>query len=377
VREQPTTSSRLDPLRRRYSWLDHLVRAEQRYVERHGDHYAAGITYFSILALVPLTMVAFAAVTLVLAANPHLLAELRDHIGATLPAELDETLNRIIDQAITAATTVGVIGLLIALYTGLHWMSNLRAALSEQWGQPPRPPPFLRRLRVDLATLIGLGLAMAVSFGVTAAASGFAEQILGLLGLAGLAWAGWALRGLGLLLTLVADWLVFVWVFARLPREPVTWRNAANAAIGAAVGLEVIKQGMVFYLAKVTQTPTGAAFGPILGLVLFMYTVSRFLIYMAAWAATAQEDQVGPPPPPPPPAVIRSEVWVRSAPRAGATAGLVGASALVGLICGQLLAGSARARAAAPCDPTASTDAGKHHRLSARRAAARAAGWRG
>jgi membrane protein len=341
--EQPTTPSRLDRLRRRHPWLDHLVRAEERYTERHGDHYAAGITYFSVLALVPLIMVAFAVLALVLLANPELLARLKDSIGASLPAGLDQTLNPIIDQAVASATTVGVIGLLFALYSGLGWMTYLRDALSEQWGQPPHPPPFLRRLRVDLAALIGLGLAMAVSFGITTAVSGFAEQILGFVGLADSGWARWLLGAVGVLLGVAADWLVFLWVFARLPRESVTWHSAAKAAIGAAVGLEVIKQVMVVYLATVTQTPTGAAFGPILGLLIFMFTVFRFLLYLTAWAATARENEVERPPQPPPPAVIRPEIWVHRGPGAGASAVLIGAGAVAGLLGGQLL-GRRRAR---------------------------------
>jgi membrane protein len=335
--EQPTTPSRLERLRRRHPWLDHLVRAEERYTDRHGDHYAAGITYFSVLALVPLVMVAFAVSALVLLANPDLLARLKDSIGASLPAGLDQTLNPIIDQAVASATTVGVIGLLFALYSGLGWMTYLRDALSEQWGQPPRPPPFLRRLRVDLAALIGLGATVAVSIGITTAGSGFAGQILGLLGLADSGWARWLLGTLGVLLGLAADWLVFLWVFARLPREPVTWHSAAKAAIFAAVGLEVIKQVMVVYLATVTQTPTGAAFGPILGLLIFMFTVVRFLLYLTAWAATARENELERPPPPPPPAVIRPEVWVHRGPGAAASVGLIGAGAVVGLLGSQLL----------------------------------------
>ena len=70
--------SRLTRFRSRHAWLDHLVRAEERYTERHGDHYAAAITYFSVLALVPLLMVAFALVALVLLSNPELLARLKD-----------------------------------------------------------------------------------------------------------------------------------------------------------------------------------------------------------------------------------------------------------------------------------------------------------
>ena len=164
------------------------------------------------------------------------------------------------------------------------------------------PPPYLRRLGADLASLIGLGLAMALSYGLTVVASGgFTGQILGYLGLGDAGWAAWLLELLAWSLGLVSNWLVFLWVFARLPREPVTWRSAIMAAIGAAIGLEVIKRVMVVYLAAVTQTPAGLAFGPILGLLIFIFTVSQFLLFLTAWAATARENQVERPPPVPSP----------------------------------------------------------------------------
>ena len=150
-------------------------------------------------------------------------------------------------------------------------------------------------------------------------------------------WAAWLLELLALVLGLVSNWLVLLWVFARLPREPVTWRSAITAAIAAAVGLEVIKRVMVIYLAAVTQTPAGLAFGPILGLLIFIFTVSQFLLFLTAWAATVRENQVERPPPVPSPAVIRPEVTVRSGLGPGAVTGLLGAGAITGLLSCRLL----------------------------------------
>ena len=63
-------TSRFQQLRDRYGWLDHLVRAAARYTERHGNDYGAAVTYFSVLSLVPITMIAFAAAGFVLGARP-------------------------------------------------------------------------------------------------------------------------------------------------------------------------------------------------------------------------------------------------------------------------------------------------------------------
>jgi len=339
ISEQPTRPSLVARFRSRHAWLDHLVRAGERYTETHGNHYAAAITYFSLLALVPLVMVAFASVALVLHSNPDLLAQLKAEIGKALPAGLDQTLNTVVDQAIASATTVGVLGMVFALVAGLGWMTNLRDALSVEWGHDQRTTtPYLRRLGADLASLIGLGLAMALSYGLTAVASGgIAGQILGRLGLDDTGWSTRVLELLALVLGLLSNWLVFLWVFARLPREPVTWRSATTAAIAAAVGLEVIKRVMAIYLAAVTRTPSGLAFGPILGLLIFIFTVSQFLLFLTAWAATARENQVERPPPVPSPATIRPNVTLRTGPGPAAVTGLLGAGVITGLLGRRLL----------------------------------------
>jgi membrane protein len=54
----------------RRPWLDHLVRAGGRYQRQRGDYYAAGITYFTVLSLFPLLMVAFAVAGFVLSSHP-------------------------------------------------------------------------------------------------------------------------------------------------------------------------------------------------------------------------------------------------------------------------------------------------------------------
>ena len=162
--------SKFEQLKARYPWLDHLVRAGGRYTEKHGDHYAAAITYFSILALVPLLMIAFAAAAFVLANNAALLGQIQAGITNAAPPGLGDLLNKVIQQAIAQRNAVGILGLLGALYSGLGWMANMREALSEQWDQRGDPPPIVKRYGGDLVAMIGLGLALALSFAVTAVA---------------------------------------------------------------------------------------------------------------------------------------------------------------------------------------------------------------
>ena len=313
-------------LRRRYPWFDHLMRANEAFGERYGNHYAAAITYFSVLSLFPLLMVGFSIAGFVLANNAAALNELRDGIVSSAPAGIGDFVANIVDTALKSRGGTGAFGLLLALYAGIGWMSNLRDALTAQWGQEKKSRPLVSTTIKDLLALGGLGLALVVSFGLTAVGGGVGRTLLRLVGLEDEGWAQFLLTLATVVLSLLANMLVFLWVLSRLPREKVSARSAIKGAAIASVGFEVLKQVGSIYLATVTGSPSGVLFGPIIGLLVFANLVSRFLLFVTAWTATAKENVVRSVAPPPP-AVIRPAVEVRRGPGAGAVAGAFSAGA--------------------------------------------------
>ncbi|MGQ4597374.1 inner membrane protein YhjD [Nocardia sp. R6R-6] len=317
-------------------WLDHLVRAAARYQRQHGDYYAAGITYFTVLSLFPLLMIAFAVAGTVLSSNPELLAQLQAKIVENIPGSFGDQINDLVERAIEARRTVGVLGLLVGVYTGLGWMANLRAALTEQWEQKSPDGNWVMTKLSDLGALIGLGLAFVVSLGLSAlASSALGGSLLTSVGLADLPGAGLLLAVLSTLLGFLASWAVFAWVIARLPREPVTLASAAKAAALAALAFEVFKIIASIYLRSVLNSPVGATFGSIIGLMVFTYVTYRIVLFATAWAATAAENEPEAEIPPPPPAVIAPRVSARDIP-VGAGAVFFGAGALAALALSEL-----------------------------------------
>ncbi|GAB3436948.1 inner membrane protein YhjD [Actinophytocola sediminis] len=314
-------------------WLDHLVRAGMAFSERNGNHYAAAITYFSVLSIFPLLMIAFAVAGFVLAGNSAQLAELKTGIEDAVPSGLAPTINKIVDASIEQRNAVGVIGLLAAVYSGLGWMSNLRDALTAQWGQERQQDrPFLKTALSDLLSLLGLGLALAVSFGLTAVGTGFGSALLSWVGLDDDAWALFLLGVATVALGLLANWVVFLWVISRLPRQRVSVKSAVRGAALAAVGFEVLKQVFTVYLGTVLDSPAGSVFGSTIGLLVFANLVSRFLLFITAWTATAKENLLAPVPQPPPPAVIRPVLLVRQGPGVRDALKLVGMGAVAGFL---------------------------------------------
>jgi membrane protein len=319
-------------LRRKYAWLDHLFRANEAFTERYGNHYAAAITYFSVLSVFPILMVAFAVVGIAVGADQAIIQKITDSVDKYIPANLalKNLVNGVIGTAFQSGTGLGIFGLLIALYSGIGWMSNLRDALTAQWGQEKQQLPLVTTTLKDLLSLVGLGVALVVSFALTAVGGGVGQLLLNLVGLAHAAWAVFLLRVATIVLGLLANTLVFLWVIARLPRERVGLRSAVKGAVFAAIGFVILQQIATIYLSSVTNSPSSALFGPVLGLLVFANLVSRFLLFVTAWTATARENLQPQVVQPPPPVLLRPQVTIQRGPGLGATAGAFGAGALLG-----------------------------------------------
>ena len=120
----------------------------------------------------------------------------------------------------------------------------------------------------------------------------------------------WLFRLFSILVSLLVSWLLFTWMIARLPREKVSLVHSMRAGLLAGVGFELFKQVGSIYLRVVLRSPAGAAFGPVLGLMVFAYITAYLVLFATAWAATASGDPRAKPVAPPPPAIIAPRVHV-------------------------------------------------------------------
>lgn len=332
---EPAKPGILDRFRTRYKWFDHVMRAQERYQDSKGDFYAAGITYFTIFALFPMLMVAFAIAGFVLASQPDLLAEITDKIKSTVSGDLGQQLVQLMDSAIASRTSVGIIGLATAAWAGLGWMANLREALSQMWGLLRQESKgFIRTKVSDLIAIVGLFSAIAVTIALTAlGSSGLMKQVVEWLGLQDLPGMSIVLRVASIVVSLLVSWLLFTWMIARLPRESISFRSAARAGLMVAVAFEIFKLVASIYLKSVVTGPAGATFGPVLGLMVFAYITARMILFATAWAATARENVEAAPVEPPAGAVITPRVQVREGlgPAGALTAAAVGAIGALGV----------------------------------------------
>ena len=278
-------------------WVQHLKRAAGRFSERLGSQFAAAITYFSFLALVPILMVAFSVAGFVLNSRPDLLKQLQEQVTKQVPGDLSTTISQALNQAVGARFTVGIIGLVIALYSGIGWMGNVRQAVQAQWrpdfddDQEIRNTSFLKNLFTNLWMLAGLGLALVVSLALSSAGSAFATDIVKWMGLSDVSWLKPVIVVVSLVLAIAADVLIFMWVYSMLPPTGMKGTRCAlvRGSIIAAVGFEVLKFALTNILpSALSGGASGKVFGPIIGLLAFFNLVATLVLFVAAWISTAE-----------------------------------------------------------------------------------------
>ncbi len=323
-------------------WVAHLLRAFQRYGERLGSQFAGAITYFSFLSLVPIMMVAFSVAGFVLANQPDLLHSLEDGIAKQLPSGAggtSDTINKVIETAVNARFTVGLVGLVIALYSGIGWMGNVRSAIQAQWrpdfdeDQEVREDGFVKNLLRNLGSLAGLGLAIVISLGLSAAGALASSSVLKWLGLDNVAILKPVFIIVPIVMAMAADVLIFMWVYTILPprNQKGTRKALIRGSIIAAVGFEIFKFALTYLLPKVTSSATGQIFGSIIGLLFFFNITATMVLIVAAWISTSEggprKRDVDPTERAevPEPAVV-----VREALSAPKVAGLLGVGAILG-----------------------------------------------
>ncbi|EIF0627344.1 inner membrane protein YhjD [Salmonella enterica] len=278
----------------RQPMVAHLIRATERFNDRLGNQFGAAITYFSFLSMIPIMMVSFAAAGFILASHPNLLEDIFSKILMNVSdPTLASTLKNTITTAVQQRTTVGLVGLAIALYSGVNWMGNLREAIRAQsrdvWERTPQDQEkiWLKYLR-DFISLIGLLVALIITLSITSIAGSAQQMIISALYLDSIEWLKPAWHLIGLAISIFANYLLFFWIFWRLPRHRPRKKALIRGTFIAAIGFEVIKIIMTYTLPSLVKSPSGAAFGSVLGLMAFFYFFARLTLFCAAWIATAE-----------------------------------------------------------------------------------------
>lgn len=269
--------------------VDHVVRTFGYYGERNGNGQAGAVTFYAFLSFFPLLALAFFVVGYISAVYPDARQALVQALDALLPGLVGSGEGQIpLSTFEEYAGTVGLLGVLGLLYSGLGWIGAMRQALATMFRVPEQDSlPFVRGKLRDVVALVVLGVVLVVSVSLSGAMSWSSQAIIGALGLDRLPVAGPLLWVVTHALAIGATTLLLVAVFGLVPHAHVARRALWQGALTGAVGFEVLKALAGFLIALTRERPAFQAFGVALILLVWINYFSRLVMLSAAWAYTA------------------------------------------------------------------------------------------
>jgi membrane protein len=284
-------------------WIAHIHRAVQRYNGRFGFQFGAGVAYFSVLAMVPVIMVAFSILGFFLVElRPDLITTVSKLIVGQFKNVDPKTLaviQNFIVSTLQNYTSIGVVGLVAGLYSGASWMGHLRNSIDAQWRtdfDAERVTQFYPvKVAVNLLRMGGLLVAIAVTFGLATLSTTFAQSVATWLGFGDTWMTSALLRVLAPVLSLVAGWLTFSYIYVVVPRQRENWRIIMIASLIGAVGLAVLQYGGSLLISAFAGNRAAAIFGPVIVVMLFFNLFAQLILILAAWIATWDEPAFRPP----------------------------------------------------------------------------------
>ncbi len=280
--------ARIHEVRERRPFVDHVVRMVEHYGNVNGSALAAAVTYFAFLSFFPILALAFAIFGQVTKVYENAQDTLLDAANSVLPNLIGGENGISLETLQGAAPGIFSVGILLALYSGLGWLSGMRQALIAVFEEPERDQPnFVKGKIRDVLALLALGSVLVFSVAVSGVATKVLTPILDALHLGTL--GAVLLVVLAIAVGMAANTVLFFAFFRLLAAPEVPTRSLWSGALLGAVAFEVLKQVSTLLLKSTANSDAFQAFGIALILLVWINYFSRVVVYAAAWAHTSPE----------------------------------------------------------------------------------------
>jgi membrane protein len=266
--------------RKRSGLVDHVWLSKERMEEVLGSRLAAAISYYGFFAAFSLAVLAYSVLGRVLGDGSSVVDEINEYLGDTLPWVAD-TASQV------GRTEVAIVGAVALVLTGVGWVEALRSSQRAVWQLDQHPGQWLVRRLVDLGMLLGLGLLLALSLGVSAALDALINWATPdtTLGNTVPRWTGPALEfGVNLLLAAA--------VLTAVPRLRLSPRRLVPAALMVAVGIQLLNSVGRIFIIRTEERPAYQLVAGAVGLLIYLYLLNQLILWAAAFAATARSGSV-------------------------------------------------------------------------------------
>ncbi|ODV11169.1 MAG: hypothetical protein ABT20_06465, partial [Rubrivivax sp. SCN 70-15] len=269
---------------RTWPWFETLRTLRLRFREDRLGLTAGSLTFTTLIALVPLVTVTLAVFTAFPIFASFQGALEKYFLQNLVPQTIAQPVLRALTQFAGKASRLGSLGLLVFVATALALMLTIDRTLNNIW-RVRRPRPIAQRVLLYWAALTLGPLALGISLSVTSYALSAPHGLVGRVPER----VGLLLNGseFALLAAAVAGLFHFV------PNTAVRWRHAWAGALFVALGFEVAKRLLAWYVASVpTYSVIYGAFATVPILLLWIYLGWVIVLLGAVIAAYAPSLQM-------------------------------------------------------------------------------------
>jgi membrane protein len=246
---------------------------------------AAGISYYALFSVFPAAIVMVAIFGLVIG-DDQARADVVDFLFDSLPLSGDQG-RRDLEQVVQGVTrnpgTLGLVGLVVLLYSASALMGAVRNALTIIW-ETERARPPLRAKALDILLVLGLGILVALSFAASIV-RGFAVDLGRDFGFTGRAADG-AIDAFGFLIPFALSLVAFAVVLTVVPYPRQKLRDVWPGVLLAAVGSELAQRGFAVYLEHFADySAVYGSLGAVIAFLVFIYIAAMVFLLGAEFGA--------------------------------------------------------------------------------------------
>ncbi|WP_089011266.1 YihY/virulence factor BrkB family protein [Micromonospora inositola] len=277
-RIEASLGRRVDAVRRRSAAFDHLWRAGTLYGDVLGGRLAAAIAYYGFFAVFALALVGYWVFGAILQDNEEVSAAAAGFLKENLPF-LDA------QQIAQSSNTVGVIGLVILVFTGIGWVEAIRSSQRLMYGFNQQPGNLVVRRLVDLGVLV----AVFVLLGLSVAAVDTLESLLRFL-LRSTGSVG--LTTVSAVLSVLINAVVATALLVAVPRLRMSRRRLRPVVLAVAIGITLLNTLGRYYVVRTERNPAYTVVATAVGLLLYLYLLNQLVLFGAALAATSRYGRV-------------------------------------------------------------------------------------
>ena len=243
---------------------------------------AAALSYYTLLSLAPLVLMAVAVAGLIFdhaTVEGKIVNEIRLLVGPE-GSEVVQTVLRHASDPEKSARSV-VIGIAVLLLGATTVFVQLQSSLNRIWKVEESTQAsvlwvLVKERLLSLAMVLAVGFLLLVSLIVSAAVAAFGETALG-----GLSDAVVVLEGLNVLVSLGVVTVLFAMIFKVMPDAPVAWRDVWVGAVITAVLFTIGKSLIGLYLGRSSiGSPYGAA-GSLVVMTVWVFYASMIVFFGA------------------------------------------------------------------------------------------------